>query len=238
VVSRPPQDSATADGVARARTRDKSASTSGILVVTSSSRPRKHGALLSNPRAGEEVGTYRGYRTGAASTAIRSRIGSRLHLGSAPTYPNLDRRSPPPARRGESYLDGRERSSSLWRRIRAHAAISLIVPENGETSRLMVWTPARSASQWAQDVLSNIRTKQGRVRKWKLHNDRDRLGEECARCERCGWQRASGDAPATEVCAGGRQCVGCRAAMVRIEAPKNLSKAAPQNLRRVRIAAN
>ena len=33
----------------------------------------------------------------------------------------------------------------------------------------MVWTPARSASQWAQDVLSNIRTKQGRVRKWKLH---------------------------------------------------------------------
>jgi hypothetical protein len=28
----------------------------------------------------------------------------------------------------------------------------------------MVWTPARSASQWAKDVLSNIRTKQGRVR--------------------------------------------------------------------------
>lgn len=41
--------------------------------------------------------------------------------------------------------------------------------------------PRRSASQWAQDVLSNIRTKQGRVRKWKLHNDRDRLGEEFAR---------------------------------------------------------
>jgi hypothetical protein len=52
----------------------------------------------------------------------------------------------------------------LWRRIRAHAAISLIVPENGESSRLMIWTPASlyTASQWAQDVLSSIRTKQGK----------------------------------------------------------------------------
>ena len=49
-----------------------------------------------------------------------------------PDVPHLHRGSPPPARRGESYLDGRERSSSLWTRIRAHAAISLIVQENGK----------------------------------------------------------------------------------------------------------
>ena len=34
----------------------------------------------------------------------------------------------------------------------------------------MKWTPARlyTASQWAQDVLSNIRTKQGRVREMEV----------------------------------------------------------------------
>src|SRR5580692_5821769 len=38
-----------------------------------------------------------------------------------PDIPHLSRGSTPRGRRGESYLDGRERSSSLWRRIRAHA---------------------------------------------------------------------------------------------------------------------
>jgi hypothetical protein len=36
------------------------------------------------------------------------------------------------------------------------------------------------------------------------YNDRDRLSKECVRGVRYGWQRASGDAPATEACAGAR----------------------------------
>jgi hypothetical protein len=45
----------------------------------------------------------------------------------------------------------------------AHGAISLIAPASPQRPRLMVWTPARlyAASQWAKDLLSNIRTKQG-----------------------------------------------------------------------------
>src|SRR6266851_3678812 len=68
----------------------------------------------------------------------------------------------------------------------ARGAISLIVPENGETSRLMVWTPARlyTASQWAQDVLKQHPKKARGVRDGS-YNDRDRLGKECVRGVRC-----------------------------------------------------
>jgi hypothetical protein len=44
-----------------------------------------------------------------------------------------------------------------------HARFLRLCQENASNLRLMVWTAARlyTASQWAQDVLSNIRTKRG-----------------------------------------------------------------------------
>jgi hypothetical protein len=133
------------------------------------------------------------------SSPIRSRLGSRLRLGSAPTYP------PGP---GLAAARGKFKTDGMDPRPLIHG---------------LAMGPG-CAEQHPNEA------KKGP--KWKLQRSGSTWRKMCSLCA-VGWQRASGDAPATEACAGGRQCVGCRrAAVVRIEASKNLGKAASQNLRR------